>query len=168
MTLQLERFQFDKHAALVEPLTELLHGAYAPLAAKGLRYLATHQPPSKTLERLQEGESYLATIEDELIGTVTLYREKFSSTCDYYRKPGIFSFGQFAIKSDLQGQGLGSGMMDFVEARAKILGARELALDTSEHATDLIRMYEKRGYKRVAVTQWDVTNYLSVVMSKKL
>ena len=166
--IQFERFDFEKHNNLVEPLTKLLHQAYAPLAAKGMRYLATHQPPSKTLERLQEGESYLAFFENEIVGTVTLYKPDPENFCEYYRKPKVFSFGQFGIKSDLQGQGLGSLMMTMLEARAKELGAEELALDTSEHATDLIRMYEKRGYKRVDYTTWAEVNYRSVILSKPL
>jgi len=162
------RFNSAEHGRLVEPLTTLLHEAYAPLAAKGMKYLATHQPPAKTLERLGEGESYLAFSGDELIGTVTLYREKVASSCEYYRKPGVFSFGQFAIRPDMQGRGFGSKMMELVETRAKELGAAELALDTSEHAEQLIAMYAKRGYQQVSYAQWDVTNYRSVIMSKKL
>ena len=133
-----------------------------------MKYLATHQPPSKTLERLQVGESYLAFLAAELIGAVSLYQEKLSSTCEYYRTKGVFSFGQFAVKTQFQGHGFGSIMMDKVEARAQDLGAQQLALDTSEHAHDLIQMYEKRGYRIVAHTQWDVTNYRSVIMTKDL
>ncbi len=162
------QFNASEHLHFVEPLTNLLHEAYAPLAAKGMKYLATHQPPSKTLERLSAGESYLAFSESELIGTVTLYRERPHSRCEYYQKSGVFSFGQFAIQRALQGQRIGSKMMDLVEARAKELGAQELALDTSEHAQDLIAMYEKRGYRLVGYTQWDVTNYRSVILSRTL
>lgn len=168
--LQPNFVQFDTalHSDLIDPLTKLLHEAYAPLAAQGMKYLATHQPPSKTLERLIEGESYLAFFNEDVVGTVTLYREKMQSTCDYYRQSGVFSFGQFAIRHEIKGRGIGSQMMDLVESRAKELGARELALDTSEHAGTLIAMYEKRGYKHVAFTKWEVTNYRSVIMSKVL
>lgn len=166
--VQFTRFSVDTHLPLINSLTELLHRAYAPLAEMGMKYLASHQLPEKTLERLQEGESYLAFLKNDLIGTVTLYSEKETSSCEYYRKAGIFSFGQFAIQPGHQGRGFGSSMMDMLELRAKQLGARELALDTSEHADNLIRMYEKRGYARVSYTKWDVTNYRSVIMSKKL
>ena len=74
--IQFESFNEEAHMSLVAPLTSLIHEAYAPLAAKGLRYLATHQPPSQTLERLQEGESYLGFIDSELVGTITLRRER--------------------------------------------------------------------------------------------
>ena len=166
--IRFEKFNVTAHQYLVEPLTYLLHQAYAPLAARGMRYLATHQPPEKTLERLQEGESYLAFLNGEVIGTVSLYEEDQSSECEYYRQNGVFSFGQFAIKPGLQGQGLGSSMMNMLEARAKELGAKELALDTSEHADHLIKMYSRRGYQHVAYTQWSVVNYRSVILSKVL
>lgn len=166
--IRIEPFIEDSHLNLIEPLTHLLHAAYAPLAAKGMRYLATHQAPSKTLERLKSGESYLSFLEKKLIGTVTLYREDLQSPCEYYRQANVFSFGQFAVDPSIQGRGLGSKMMDFIESRAKHLGAKELALDTSEHADHLISSYQKRGYKIVSHAQWKETNYRSVIMSKIL
>ena len=166
--ITLDLFDEARHSHVIDALTELLHSAYAPLAAKGMRYLATHQPPSKTLQRLKEGESYLLFIREEIIGTVTLHREKIVSNCEYYKQNGIYSFGQFAVHPSEQGKGHGAKIMDFLEKRAKALGAIELALDTSEHAEQLITMYEKRGYKIVSYAQWDETNYRSVIMSKTL
>lgn len=162
------KFNKEAHLDLIEPLTDLLHEAYAPLALKGMRYLATHQSASKTLERLEEGESYLAFYDDELAGTVTLRKERIESACEHYKKAGVYSFGQFAIKPKFQSFGFGSLMMNMIEERAKELGAIELALDTSEQADNLIAMYEKRGYRHVAYVQWDITNYRSVILSKNL
>ena len=164
----LERFNVDIHSHLIEPLTELLHKAYAPLAAQGMKYLATHQPASKTLDRLGHGESHLGFVNREIVSTLTLRPERPNSPCEYYRKPGVFSLGQFAVSPEYQGRGYGAKIMDFVETRAKELGAKELALDTSEKASELIAMYERRGYKIVGHTQWEVTNYCSIVMSKTL
>lgn len=168
MGLRLIRFEKERHLNFVSDLTQILHSAYRPLAEQGMRYLASHQSAEKTLERLLEGESYLCFADDELAGTVTLYHSKPESTCEYYRREYVFSFGQFAIKPALQKRGFGSKIMDFIEKRARERGAFELALDTSEHANHLISSYEKRGYKIVAFTQWDVTNYKSVIMTKIL
>ena len=167
-SIEIERFDPQEHLSFVEPLTNLLHDAYSPLAARGMKYLASHQPPTKTLERLLEGESYLFFLKPQLVGTVTLYKEKYESSCEYYRKNGVYSFGQFATKPSLQGKGIGTRVMDYLENRAKELGAIELALDTSEHADNLIQMYKKRSYEIVAYTKWDVVNYRSEIMSKKL
>jgi signal transduction histidine kinase len=49
-----------------------------------------------------------------------------------------------------------------------VMGMIELALDTSEHATRLIETYARRGSLEVERCRWDVTNYRSVVMSKRL
>lgn len=167
--MKIVRFNKDEHQHHIELLTEILHRAYAPLAKDGMRYLASHQPPSKTLERMLEGtESYLAFLDSKLVGTVTLYTEDVESTCEYYRRPGVFSFGQFAIDPTHQGLGFGSELMDFIESRARELGATELALDTSEKASQLIQMYKSRGYAQVSTAQWSVTNYLSVILAKKL
>lgn len=47
-------------------------------------------------------------------------------------------------------------------------GADELALDTAEGATHLTRWYERLGFRFFQHVSWDETNYLSVVMSKRL
>ena len=47
-------------------------------------------------------------------------------------------------------------------------GAAELALDTAEPARHLIDWYTRLGYRFIEYAQWDVTNYRSVVMSKRL
>lgn len=152
----------------VPEITALLHRSYKPLAEKGMQYLASHQSCEKTLERLNEGESYLYLLDDEIVGTITLRPHQTNNSCDWYNKKNIYSFGQFAINPELQGHGLGTKLMDFIESRALELKVDEIALDTSEHAEQLIKMYTKRGYRFVAHVQWSVTNYRSVVMSKKL
>jgi len=58
-------------------------------------------------------------------------------------------------------------MMEIIETKAKSLGALEIALDTAEGAAHLIRFYEKRGYEFIQYVQWEVTNYRSVIMSRK-
>ena len=84
-------FDEKKHASLVVPLTELLHAAYAPLAAEGLHYVASHQPPQTTLDRLTEGTGWIFHYGSELAGTISLYEgARKKSSCDYYRQPGIF------------------------------------------------------------------------------
>lgn len=162
------RFEPERHEALIEPITDLLHNSYAPLAAAGMRYLATHQKSSVTRDRLLEGESYLGFLGDDLISTVTLKPTRGQCSSHWYRQPGVFHFGQFCVHPAHQGKGLGSLIMDRLETRARDLGARELALDTSENAAHLIAMYTKRGYRFVEHVQWDAVNYRSVILSKNL
>jgi GNAT superfamily N-acetyltransferase len=166
--LLIEPFDPAKHKALVEPLTQLLHESYAPLAEKGLRYLASYQPSEKTLERLTRGVSFLAFWEGHLAGTISAYPSNASSPCEYYRRPGLVRFGQYGVKPSFQGRGIARKLLARVETNAREEGAREIALDTAEEALELIAMYRRHGYAPVTTTQWSVTNYRSVVMAKLL
>lgn len=167
--LEIIRFSPGEHAPLIPALTEILHRAYAPLLQQGLRYWASHQPPEVTLSRLQEGEGYLLFLGEKLIGTVSLNEgARKKEKCDYYSRPGVYYFSQFAIDPAYQGMNYGKEAIAFLEKRARELGASELALDTSEKAADLIRRYSKLGFKIVSETRWADVNYRSVILSKKL
>lgn len=167
----------DKRVVVLRPyregdsiteLTELLHRAYSGLAAMGFRYLATHQDEATTLERLNGDLSFVGELEGKLVATVSLYPPDKNSTSAWYSRDGVWCFGQFGVEPELQRSGLGSAMMDLVEQSARAQGAEELACDTSEGATHLIRWYYSRGYRFIEHVQWDVTNYRSVVLSKKM
>lgn len=152
----------------IEALTDLLHRAYAPLAAQGLRFVASHQDSATTLRRIQSGFAFVAVAGDTLVGTVTVYSEPSDSACDYYRRPGVARFGQFAVEPAQQGTGLGRRLLDCAEQYAASQGCAEIALDTAEGADALIRLYERWGYAIVGRVDWDTTNYVSVVMAKRL
>jgi GNAT superfamily N-acetyltransferase len=80
----------------------------------------------------------------------------------------VASIGQFAVHPDWQAQGLGQVLMEHAERAAASIGAREVAVDTSENAVHLIRWYEHQGYRLMGNADWNVTNYRSVVLSKTL
>lgn len=48
------------------------------------------------------------------------------------------------------------------------MGARRIAIDTSEHAADLIALYRRRGYEVIDSIRWPETNYRSLIMTKSL
>lgn len=158
-----------------EELTELLHRAYAPLAARGLAFVATHQGADVTEERCARGETWVGELGGRLVATVTLLPPgtgkppppgKGGQTL---ARKDVCVFEQFAVDPALKGQGLGKRLMTHVEERARELGATRMALDTSEKATDLIGMYSARGYRIVEPVDWrPQTNYRSVVMTKQL
>lgn len=152
----------------IPPITQLLHAAYARLAEMGLRFTATHQDDEVTLKRLQRGVSLFAEIDGEIVGTISLYGPELESRCAWYRKEMVHSFGQFGVRPDLQGGGLGSRLLEIVEEMARERGAAELALDTAEGARHLIDWYGRRGYHEVERVAWGTTNYTSVILSKKL
>lgn len=149
-------------------ITELLHRAYARLAEAGLRFVASHQDVAVTRRRLSRGDTIVAIDEDAVVGIVTLARIDATSGSPFYDLPDVASFGQYAVDPVHQGQGIGSVLLEFVEALALLRGVTHLALDTSEHAVHLIRLYESRGYRFVEHVRWRDVNYRSVVMAKSL
>ena len=153
----------------VPPITSLLHDAYAPLAAMNLRFTATYQDDDVTRSRLSRGVSWVAELDGEIVATVTLYpTPSASSACSWYHMTDVFTFGQFAVRPDLQRNGLGARLIQLMETEAAARGAKELALDTVEGAHHLIRWYEKLGFRFIEFVDWSSTNYRSVVLSKAL
>ena len=149
-------------------LTALLHRAYAPLAAQGLRYMATHQSDGVTRQRVDEGECFVAVADGTICGTIVFKDTVRTRGCPWYDRDDVASFGQFAVEPDLQARGLGRRLLSLVEDRAAATGAREIALDTAEPATHLVGWYGRLGYCFIGHAQWRHTNYRSVIMSKTL
>lgn len=165
-TITLREFSVENDS--LNELTTLLHRSYGSLAQMGLRFLATYQDEATTLERISEGECYVALVEDRLVGTVVFRSAAKTSGSPWFDRQDVSSFGQFAVEPEFQGGGIGSALLDLVEQRARDTGAKEIALDTAEPAEHLIQMYASKGYRFIEHVQWGVTNYRSVVMSKAL
>jgi GNAT superfamily N-acetyltransferase len=149
-------------------LTAILHRAYAPLAARGLRYMATHQSPADTHRRLFKGHPLAAEKAGQIIGTITIYPPQPRASVATYRDPHTFSFGQFAVDPVFAGQGIGRILHQAAVDYALGQGARFLSLDTAAPATDLIATYARWGYAIVEHTHWGDTNYESVLMRRTL
>lgn len=160
--------RFDESDDSVDEITDLLHRAYKRLADMGLKFVATHQDSDETRTRLIKGDGFVLYSGQKLTGTITLYKERKKNPCEWYRNEGVSYFGQFAVEPELQNNGIGSKLMEFIEHYAAQSGLIEIALDTSEKAQHLIDYYTKRGYRFVQYHQWDRVNYRSVVMSKNL
>lgn len=152
----------------LEELTELLHAAYKPLGEMGLRFFATHQTVEQTRDRVESGECFVAELGGKVVGTITLYTDPYNDSPDWYRRHDVGWFGQFAVEPSQQRTGIGKKMIEFIEQRARERGLAEIALDTSEKAVHLIEYYQKKGWRIVDETQWDVTNYRSLILSKAL
>lgn len=156
-----------------EALTALLHRAYGTLAAQGLRFYASHQPVEQTRKRAAQGECWLGELDGRVVSTITLVPPERCAGSDgqarWYDRPEVARFGQMAVEPSLRRRGLGGQLMDLVERRARELGAQELALDTAEGASDLLRMYEARGYRFIEEVDWrPTTNYRSRLLSLRL
>lgn len=152
----------------VDVITALLHEAYAPLAAQGMRFLATHQNADTTRKRMSHGETILALDGDDIIGTITLKSADHTKGSAFYDRPDVAGFGQFAVRPSYQGTGIGSTLLKLVEQRAREQDVKMLALDTSEHAAQLIALYQARGYTFVEHIKWRDVNYRSMIFAKLL
>jgi len=152
----------------ISELTALLHAAYAQLGALGLNYTAVDQTEDVTLARLKAGECYLALDGGHMVGTIMFRPALETGGCTHYDKPDVASFGQFGVLPSYQRGGIGLRLMVEAEQRARVTGAREIALDTAEGATHLIRWYGRMGYAVVDSAQWEGKTYRSVIMSKTL
>ena len=152
----------------VTAITDLLHRAYAPLAAAGLRFIASHQDAATTARRLAKGETFVATDGERIVGVVTLAETTATHGSPFYDRPDVADVGQFAVEPEYQGRGIGSRLLETVEARARAKGVAELALNTAEQALDLIAFYERRGFRFVETAQWRDVNYRSCIHSKRL
>jgi GNAT superfamily N-acetyltransferase len=153
----------------IEDLTAVLHRAYAPLAAAGFRFVATHQTPEVTRKRCDAGECMVAEVDGRIVGTITYYaRPMEESRCPLYARPDVARFGQFGVEPDLQRGGVGSMLLMVVETIATFDGFAHLALDTAEGASDLIAYYRRRGYVDAGHVRWDSTNYRSLLLAKAL
>jgi len=152
----------------VGALTELLHRAYASQAAKGLRFFATHQSPEVTQRRISRGHCFVLELNCRIVGTITLYRPDGNSDVPEYRDPLTFNFGQYGVEPEFKGRGYGRLLHDFILDFAGAHGGEWMALDTAAPASDLVAMYTRWGYSEVTRYRWQVTNYESVVMRRKI
>lgn len=139
----------------LDALTELLHAAYAPLAAAGMRFVASYQDVETTRRRLSQGETIVAVDGEQLIATVTLKPPESTTGSPFYDRPDVASVGQFAVAPAHQRRGIGKALGDLAERRAWELGVGYLALDTSERALHLIALYEEHGFRIVEQLQWE-------------
>jgi GNAT superfamily N-acetyltransferase len=152
-----------------EELTTLLHRAYAPLAAQGMRFSATHQTPEVTRKRAARGECWVGMRDGRMIATVTVVPPGRGGGCAWYRREGVAKLNQMAVLPECKGQGLGRQLLAHAEARVVALGARELALDTAVHAQELHQLYFRHGFRWIGPADWRPhVNYLSVILSKDL
>ncbi len=152
----------------ISDLTELLDRAYASLADMGFNYTAYDQSAAVTRWRIEAGDCFVADIEGLIVGTVTFYKPDRRMKCHWYKRPDTAHFGQFAVEPALQGKGIGSRLLTYLEEIARTLGFCELALDTAEGATKLFGFYLARRYRLVDQIRWPGKSYDSLVMSKAL
>ncbi len=152
----------------LDALTELLHRAYAPLAAAGMRFLASHQSVEVSRHRIERGTCLVAVHNGTIVGTVVYSPPGSLDGSPFLARPDVAEFGQFAVEPSLQRTGIGAELMRKVEEMGRRDGAAWMSLNTSENAHHLIAYYQRKGYRFIEHVQWRDVNYRSVVMAKAL
>ena len=158
----------------LEALTELLHRAYGPLAARGMNFTAATQSVTTTQKRVAEGQCFVAEQGRRIVGTVTvcgpyeLQNAPWTAGVPVFRDRDTAHFHQFAVAPELHRQGLGRRLVAACEKWARERGYKRMALDTAEPADELRALYRSLGYADVSTVQWEGKTYRSVVMEKPL
>lgn len=156
----------------VTEITALLHRAYQPQMAMGLRPLAGRQDDRVTLDRVLNSECYLALLPDEeeprerIVGVILFNEHERVAFPSFFLRPEVAHFAMFAVEPGLQGAGIGKALLGRCEERAREMGFAELALSMAEPDTVLGDYYKRRGYRFIEHWQWPYTNYRSCILSK--
>jgi GNAT superfamily N-acetyltransferase len=96
------------------------------------------------LDNTQENQKEEGEGEEELVG------------CVYVRVEGTKAFfGMLAVWPNLQGQGLGSKILDHVEQWARTRGCTTMECRVVSNSPQLIPFYEKRGFCKVGTEPWE-------------
>ncbi len=161
----------------VTALTGLLHRAYAKQVALGLHALASSQSVEVTRRRISKGECFVAVMPnpdgtEKVVGTIMFQEPSWGGAPEsgprWFQRPDVANFSQFAVEPTLQSRGIGRLLIETVETRARELGMAELALSTAQPDTELVEYYRRKGFRDIDTHDWGVTNYTSLIMSKKL
>jgi GNAT superfamily N-acetyltransferase len=90
------------------------------------------------VHRLNEQEAVVAWIDGERVGAATY--------C-----PSLWEWELTSINALIEGKGIGSALLDFVESEAIEAGASRIWLITTNDNTRALRFYQRRGYRLVAL-----------------
>ncbi len=132
--LELRSFQSDDLAAVWQ-----LHDA--ALEAAGV-----HGGSGPWEDDLRDiGATYLESGGEFLVGLVGV--ELIAMGGLLRRSPAAAEIKRMRVHPDFQRRGFGRLVLEELEARARVLGCREICLDTTEEQTAARRLYESAGYR---------------------
>jgi GNAT superfamily N-acetyltransferase len=87
--------------------------------------------------RFEEGPIWIASLDDEPVGTVSVVRE-----------PDWLYIRSMAVLPAAQGHGVGGALLNAIEEYAVQTGVETLFLYTTHFSADAIRLYERQGFVR--------------------
>ncbi len=150
-----------------EPLTAMLHRAYADLADAGLNYTAATQDVATTRHRAEGGRCWVVEADGRPIATLTISVPPGHGIRDLTpvaREPGRAWLNQLAVAPEHRGRGLArslwTGALEWMRAQ----GLTAVGADTAISADRLVGMYARWGFAHVDTVHWAGKTYDSAVL----
>jgi GNAT superfamily N-acetyltransferase len=129
----------------VEMVLEILNEAADWLQAKGIdQWQTRYFTRSLILEQTGRGEVYLARLDGNVVGTITL---QWSDPLWWEdAPPDAGYFHRLAIKREYAAKGLGRALVRWAESRARASGKKYLRLNCMFENPRIRRYYEDLGF----------------------
>lgn len=102
--------------------------------------------------RDREAELWLAELDDEVVGTVTITPE--GSPWREIGRPGEGEFRMLAVAPEARGRGVGEALMGLVLDRFRDLGAEAIVLSSLADMKAAHRVYGRLGFVRLPERDW--------------
>lgn len=100
-----------------------------------------------SIEKMSGSDDYFTIVAENngyICGYISAVCEISLESGEYYRVTGL------AVKSEYQGEGLGTALLTLAESNAKIKGARMITLSSQFKRTEAHEFYEKLGYTKTS------------------
>jgi GNAT superfamily N-acetyltransferase len=129
----------------------ILADAAAWLNDRGVRQWPEYGfPEGETLGRLRRGETYLALLDDIIVGTISLDTSGEPFWSPEEAESSLF-IHRLAVVRAHAGRGLGKALLDFARCEAKRRGCKWLRLDCVGDNEGLKTYYKHEGFTLVKI-----------------
>jgi uncharacterized damage-inducible protein DinB/GNAT superfamily N-acetyltransferase len=155
----------------ITALTELLHRAYAPLAARGMDFQAATQGADVTARRAAQGQCFVAVRDRQIVGTATVCGPQLASDdppMPWFGDRNTAHVHQLAVAPEVQRLGVGARLVERCEAWARENGYQSVVAGAALGASEIIGLYRRLGYAEAGQTQGPGRSFVSVILRKPL
>jgi ribosomal protein S18 acetylase RimI-like enzyme len=150
----------------LEKIVALREEARAWLADNGIEQWKIPYPPSLVAQAIERGESYLAYLGKELVGTIRLQWSdemlwgKTAEDAGYVHN--------LVVSRKFAGQGLGRQMLTWAEETAAKAGKRFLRLDCAANNEKLCSYYQRAGFAPRGIRTFEIEEFTARLFEKEL
>lgn len=155
----------------LQALTELLHRAYAPLAARGMNFSAATQSPEVTAQRAAAGQCFVAVRDREIVGTATVCSPQDvpqEPSAPWFSDRNTVQVHQIAVSPAVQRAGVGALLLRRCEAWARDNGYASMVAAAAVGADELLALFRRLGYTEIGQVQESERTYRSVILRKSI